>query len=231
MAGSTVNTPFLAALAADADFAAGDVDTGLIARNQAELTTLPAPELRHVATAALAAADVRTSPGSSDPWDALAGYAHFHAPEKLVELAQGGEAFFSTHLVYGQRKRARATRRPKASPCRHPPLIMSPAGRVMSAFLRACMPTISPSPTPFAQAEAALAGGDAIRAPMPGLVKIVRVAGGDKVAKGPAAAGAGSHEDGARPDGVARRHRRAKFVPEGRSGHGRAPCLSASRRK
>ncbi|TGP15911.1 3-methylcrotonyl-CoA carboxylase, partial [Mesorhizobium sp. M1D.F.Ca.ET.234.01.1.1] len=37
VAGSTVNTAFLAALAADADFAAGDVDTGLIGRHQDEL--------------------------------------------------------------------------------------------------------------------------------------------------------------------------------------------------
>jgi len=183
VAGSTVNTPFLAALAADADFAAGDVDTGLIARNQAELTTLPAPELRHVATAALAAADVRTSPGSSDPWDALAGYAHFHAPEKLVELAQGGEAF-SARISFTANGNARVqlgdqsvTLPPSAAHnvARWPGHVSVFAGVHAHHFSVA---------DPFAQAEAALAGGDAIRAPMPGLVKIVRVAGGDKVAKG-----------------------------------------------
>mgnify|MGYP000844948950 CR=1 FL=1 len=43
IAGSVVNTGFLAALAQDSDFAAGDVDTGLIARNQGVLTALPQP--------------------------------------------------------------------------------------------------------------------------------------------------------------------------------------------
>ena len=38
IAGSTTNLAFLAALAADPDFAAGDVDTGLIARKQDALT-------------------------------------------------------------------------------------------------------------------------------------------------------------------------------------------------
>ena len=37
---------------------------------------------------------------------------------------------------------------------------------------------------PFAEAEASAAGGDAIRAPMPGLVKVVRAAAGDPVVKG-----------------------------------------------
>ncbi|MBE0693446.1 MAG: 3-methylcrotonyl-CoA carboxylase, partial [Aquamicrobium sp.] len=37
---------------------------------------------------------------------------------------------------------------------------------------------------PFADAEAAAAGGDALRAPMPGLVKLSRAAAGDSVTKG-----------------------------------------------
>ncbi|TIV91114.1 MAG: 3-methylcrotonyl-CoA carboxylase, partial [Mesorhizobium sp.] len=43
VAGSTVNTAFLAALVEDADFTAGDVDTGLISRHQETLIALPAP--------------------------------------------------------------------------------------------------------------------------------------------------------------------------------------------
>src|SRR5690606_9464082 len=41
IAGSVVNTAFLAALAADPDFAAGNVDTGMIGRRQAEMTAAP----------------------------------------------------------------------------------------------------------------------------------------------------------------------------------------------
>ena len=79
----------------DADFAAGDVDTGLIARKPGR--TDNASRRRSCGTwppPPLAAADVRTSPGFSPtrgtPWRAM---RIFHAPEKLVELAQGGEAF------------------------------------------------------------------------------------------------------------------------------------------
>ena len=46
VAGSTANTGFLAALARHEGFAAGDVDTGLIERNQAALTVAPAPGAR-----------------------------------------------------------------------------------------------------------------------------------------------------------------------------------------
>ena len=55
IAGSTTNLAFLSALAADPDFASGDVDTGLIARKQDALTTTPAPDERIVAQAVLAA--------------------------------------------------------------------------------------------------------------------------------------------------------------------------------
>ena len=53
IAGSTVNTAFLAALAADPDFAAGDVDTGLIARHQPALPEVAPPSGETVAAAAL----------------------------------------------------------------------------------------------------------------------------------------------------------------------------------
>ncbi len=56
IAGSITNLAFLSALAADPDFAAGDVDTGLIARKQDALTATPAPDERIVALAVLAAA-------------------------------------------------------------------------------------------------------------------------------------------------------------------------------
>src|SRR5690606_10347278 len=53
IAGSVVNTQFLAALASDEDFAAGNVETGLIARKQSQLTRQQEPTAAMVATAVL----------------------------------------------------------------------------------------------------------------------------------------------------------------------------------
>ena len=91
IAGSITNTAFLAALAADADFAAGDVDTGLIGRHQEQLTTLPPPSPGDIADAALAASGARANPGAADPWSAMAGYAHFHPVARSVTLEHAGE--------------------------------------------------------------------------------------------------------------------------------------------
>ncbi|MGY6708336.1 MAG: acetyl/propionyl/methylcrotonyl-CoA carboxylase subunit alpha [Rhizobiaceae bacterium] len=184
VAGSIVNTPFLAALAADPDFAAGDVDTGLIARKQKELTALPAPGLQQLAAAALAAADVATDPGASDPWDALSGYAHFHAPQRSVSLALGDEEVSArigftpggnAQIRLGDRSVSLPVATAGDNAARWPGHVSVFAGVHAHHFAIA---------DPFAQAEAALAGGDAIRAPMPGLVKIVRAAEGEAVVKG-----------------------------------------------
>lgn len=184
VAGSTVNTPFLAALACDPDFAAGNVDTGLIARRQEELTALPAPSPGHVASAVLAAADIAVKQGAPDPWDALAGYAHFGAPSRSVTLRRGEEAISADISVNaaGQAQIAFAGGQmslPVASPrfttARWPGHVSVFAGVHAHHFAVA---------DPFAEAEASAAVGDAIRAPMPGLVKVVRAAAGDPVVKG-----------------------------------------------
>ncbi|TGV87165.1 3-methylcrotonyl-CoA carboxylase, partial [Mesorhizobium sp. M2D.F.Ca.ET.145.01.1.1] len=68
IAGSTVNAAFLAALAADPDFAAGDVDTGLIGRHQEMLTAVAPPTGEVISAAALAASGAGALPSSADPW-------------------------------------------------------------------------------------------------------------------------------------------------------------------
>ena len=93
IAGSTTNLAFLSALAADADFASGDVDTGLIARHQDALTASPAPDARIVAQAVLAAARSRGghSAAADDPWSTLSGYAHFHRLTRKLTLFHGDD--------------------------------------------------------------------------------------------------------------------------------------------
>jgi 3-methylcrotonyl-CoA carboxylase alpha subunit len=178
VAGSTVNTAFLAALAADADFAAGDVDTGLIGRRQEELTTVPPPGADIVAAAALAAAGIDGQHRSNDPWSALAGYAHFHAVPKKVELRFGEEEISATVSVKNGKYGVDFAPAPNLGTSR---AALWP-GHV-TVFDGAASYTFG-VPDPLAGADEASAGAGSLRAPMPGLVKIVRAAQGDAVVKG-----------------------------------------------
>ncbi|NMG39013.1 ATP-grasp domain-containing protein [Chelativorans sp. ZYF759] len=184
VAGSIVNTPFLAALAADPDFAAGNVDTGLIARSQATLTALPSPEPRHIARAVLAAAGIAIRPGAADPWDTLAGYAHFHAPAKSIDLFVGEERVAaSVSMADARHARIQLEEGTFTLP-------LSDASNETAlwpghvSIFEGVHAHHFALDDPFVRAETAAIGGDAIRAPMPGLVKIVRASAGSRVEKG-----------------------------------------------
>ena len=189
VAGSTVNTAFLSALAADADFAAGDVDTGLIDREQETLTTVPPPGADIVAAAVLAASGIAEQPISDDPWSALHGYAHFHTVPRTVKLAFGEEEIsagvsvddgtYAVELVQADEGVRQEVRRADAAPAqriaRWPGHVTVFDGAIGYAFA---------VPDPLARADEAAAGTGSLRAPMPGLVKLVRAAKGDAVVKG-----------------------------------------------
>jgi 3-methylcrotonyl-CoA carboxylase alpha subunit len=168
VAGSTVNTAFLAALAADSDFAAGDVDTGLIDRKQEALTRVAPPSADIIASAMQAAAGTDSLPASDDPWSTLAGYAHFHPVAKTIHLTFGEEeiaARVSTRARVGTAHRI----------ARWPGHVTVFDGTTSYTF---------GVPDPLARAEGIGAGAGSVRAPMPGLVKVVRAGVGERVAKG-----------------------------------------------
>jgi len=186
VAGSTVNTAFLAALAADPDFSAGDVDTGLIARHQPGLTEIPPPGAETIASAALAASGAGALPPSNDPWSSIAGYAHFHSGARRIWLKFGEDDIAARVSVRPDGRFQIALDRPhdnanshdfRAAPrlARWPGHITVFEGAVGYAFA---------VPDPLARADEAAAGSGSLRAPMPGLVKLVRVAKGDSVTKG-----------------------------------------------
>ncbi|QDZ01164.1 acetyl/propionyl/methylcrotonyl-CoA carboxylase subunit alpha [Nitratireductor mangrovi] len=188
IAGSTANVPFLARLANGADFAAGDVDTGMIQRHQEALTAIAAPGPEIVARAALAASGAVHDPASSDPWDGLAGYSHYHPIARRVRLARDGteilaavtarpDGAFAVKLGEGQEFVFDALHAQSARVAVWP-------GHV-TVFERGVGHDFS-VPDPVAEAEEAASGSDTIRAPMPGLVKVVRAAVGDAVTKGQA---------------------------------------------
>ena len=85
VAGTVTNLGFLGALAAHKGFAAGDVDTGLIARDLETLVVPPEPGVQDIALAALAAA------GLLEARDDLAGFALWAPLTRTVHLRWQGD--------------------------------------------------------------------------------------------------------------------------------------------
>ncbi|CDX18917.1 Methylcrotonoyl-CoA carboxylase subunit alpha, mitochondrial [Mesorhizobium sp. ORS 3324] len=186
IAGSTVNTAFLAALAADADFAAGDVDTGLIGRHREALIALRAPSDETIAAAALAATDAGAPGRAADPWSSLAGYAHFHTLSRRTRLRYGEENILARVSARPDGRFQVALEAPHDSinshDLRNLPRTARWPGHV-TVFEGAVGYTFA-VPDPLAKADEAAAASGSLRAPMPGLVKLVRAAAGDAVIKG-----------------------------------------------
>ncbi|MCP1170179.1 acetyl/propionyl/methylcrotonyl-CoA carboxylase subunit alpha [Limimaricola litoreus] len=191
--GTVTNLGFLAALLRHEGFRAGEVDTGLIGRDLDALTTKPAMPDHVPVLAALVASGLDHPPGGEGPWDALRGFRNWGASEIHVALEREGETLDVALLRDGPGSWHRegtetgvsrdtkglevtvAGRRFRAEAARHGQSVtVWDAGR---AFVFAI-------PDPLAAAEAAGAGGNAIAAPMPGLVKRMRAEAGQKVEKG-----------------------------------------------
>jgi 3-methylcrotonyl-CoA carboxylase alpha subunit len=186
VAGSTVNTAFLAALAADPDFAAGDVDTSLIGRHHEALTEVAPPTGETIAAAAIAASGAGAAPSSDEPWSSLAGYAHFHSVARRTRLKFGENDIAAKVSVRPDGRFQVALDAPYDSINSHDfratPRLACWPGHI-TVFEGAVGYTFA-VPDPLARADDAAAGAGSLRAPMPGLVKLVRAAIGDAVIKG-----------------------------------------------
>ncbi|RUX93271.1 acetyl/propionyl/methylcrotonyl-CoA carboxylase subunit alpha [Mesorhizobium sp. M7D.F.Ca.US.004.01.2.1] len=178
IAGSTVNTAFLAALAADPDFAAGDVDTSLIARHQTALTEIAPPTGETIAAAAVAASGAGAAPPSNDPWSSIAGYAHFHSVARRTRLKFGEDDIAAKVSVRPDGRFQVALDKPyddtNSHDFRAAPRLACWPGHI-TVFEGAVGYTFA-VPDPLARADDAAAGAGSLRAPMPGLVKLVRAA-------------------------------------------------------
>ncbi len=186
VAGSVVNTIFLRTLAQDADFAGGRVDTGLIERKAAELTAKPEPSRAIQAKALLAAAGVSATNDNSSPWHRLRGYTHLHPIQRKVSVSAddstieaGLEALGDDRwrVSFADTERFTLPASAARDAVAWPGHLTVFDGTVGFDFA---------SEDPLDQAAQAAAGSGGLRAPMPGLVKLVRVQKGDKVAKGQA---------------------------------------------
>jgi 3-methylcrotonyl-CoA carboxylase alpha subunit len=197
IAGCTTNLDFLAALTRHDGFRAGAVDTGLIARDLAGLTAAPELSGEAAALAALAALDLLDPPAGQDPWEALAGWRGWSEAESFVTLDHGGDALLLRVAHLGRRRfrvtgaaeqavvtlldhRGDSVRFECDGRIRTAGLVLSPAG--ISLFLderrhdfrRAARLSEADHPP----------GGDAVLAPMPGLVGTVHAVEGTLVRRG-----------------------------------------------
>jgi 3-methylcrotonyl-CoA carboxylase alpha subunit len=194
IAGSVTNVAFLSALARDADFAAGDVDTGLIGRKQDALARTVAPSEPIIAMAALIASGARSRGGETDPWGAISGYAHFHPLVRRAGL-KTGDAVIAAHVApradgrfdvsIGEDGEVHTLAAPgvdgRLGGDGEIGVALWPGHATLFSGGQAYSFAI---PDPLAQFADAAGSGDSMRAPMPGLVKLVRAAAGDAVLKG-----------------------------------------------
>ncbi len=191
VAGSTTNLGFLARLARNADFAAARLDTGLIERDLAALTTPAQPTTAIRAVAAVAALGLLDAGGT--PSDPLAGFALWAPLLRTVTLRIDEETAVHTVAVEGARLfRVDAAEIEVASwdgrwlgvridnlPQRFG-LALAPG---VVTVLDGAEAHVARVPDPLSIA-AEQAGGDDVRAPMPGLVRRVAATPGARVARG-----------------------------------------------
>ncbi len=186
MAGSVTNVAFLAALAGDEDFAAGRVETGLIERKQAALTVTTPPSREVMAWALALSSGFGDQAVSADPWITLTGYSHFqplarracveHAGQTITaEIVQTSPSRISVQAADGAALTLTLDDPPRIA--RWPGHITIFADGHAHDFVAA---------DPLLRVAASGSAASSMRAPMPGIVKLVRVAAGDAVRKGQA---------------------------------------------
>ncbi|MGB7319433.1 MAG: acetyl/propionyl/methylcrotonyl-CoA carboxylase subunit alpha [Planktotalea sp.] len=184
VAGTVTNLGFLHALASHEGFARGEVDTGLIAREQAALTQSAPFTSQVLASAALCGADL-------DRENSAQGFSLWQPLARRIDLQSGGEDFPCT-LRFDSATRVQIET-PLGSVCAtRGPARWTLDGRAPKAALKAGNsvyifgPNSARFDLPDALDRTGSNGGDldVVLAPMPGLVKSVFVKNGQEVTEG-----------------------------------------------
>ena len=185
VAGSVTNLPFLAALTRHDGFAAGQVDTGLIERDQDGLTAVPDAAPAVVATAAIAAIDMlaATARAGFTLWTPLVH--SIVLDEHLVRITVLGSGDFDVEV--GAETVALRGLTVAGHNVRHSggSYRVTRENDTITVFDRA-VPHVFTHIDPLERAAEAGAGGDVLIAPMPGLIKIVNTKAGATVSQGDA---------------------------------------------
>jgi 3-methylcrotonyl-CoA carboxylase alpha subunit len=183
VAGTVTNLAFLARLADHELVRSGDVDTGLIDRDLAALTMVapPADDIWAVAAAF-----------ASVPSDQMAGFALWGSGRQFVDLAYEGE-LKSVGLTWASRDTCTAQVQGAEIEVEFLGDSVRVAGRKLkisahlglhSVTLFADRTWVFTLPDPLDRSSDTGVGGNAVLAPMPGLVKVVNVAVGASVRQG-----------------------------------------------
>lgn len=184
VAGTVTNIGFLARLARHPGFVAGEVDTGLIARDVSQLLPPEQPPFAVVARAALAAAKLEGPLGQD------AGFTQWTPLTHRVVLRRGGDTQVVSLTLYGP-TRARVALGDQVVHADWRAGGWCIDGHILRAVCHGPAVTVFDGepwqfdiPDPLAREDDDMAGGDTVDAPMPGLVKEVSVAPGKTVAAG-----------------------------------------------
>ncbi|KUP93823.1 acetyl/propionyl/methylcrotonyl-CoA carboxylase subunit alpha [Tritonibacter horizontis] len=184
VAGTVTNLAFLGALAGHAGFAAGDVDTGLIARDLDSLAAAPEPDPRHQVAAAMAALDLIDTTAET-------GFTLWAPLQRAVELSWQGTSFVATVAVDGPDHQTwsigsetlSCVRRAQGwdvAGMRLPPVVRDGARITVFDRFGLSFDIIDP----LARDAGMTGDGNVVEAPMPGLVKAVFARVGAPVAAG-----------------------------------------------
>ena len=196
--GVETNLEFLGALARHEGFAAGEVDTGLIARDLDALTVAKDTPDHAVALAGLLALDVLQPTDPSDPWTALRGWRHWSTACQPVELLKGDSLIslqveFRDEFSFTVEGPAGAldidvtpnggdayalTLGPRRTTCH-----AHRTGNRTAVFADGAIHRFT-VPDPLANSAEQAASDDTILAPMSGLVRVVSTKAGDRVSQG-----------------------------------------------
>jgi len=187
IAGCTTNIAFLRRMLGDEEFIAGNAETGLISRNRDKLTVLPEPSPRLVALAALAVSGVKHSPDAQDPFDAIGTYGHFQPLTHQGTLTYREKPVHYRIKGLGNGRFEVGVRMPdgREETCTLSPSQVPAAARWfnnVTLFQGADSFTFSTGD--FGATQNGAGNGGQLRAPMPGVVKMVRVAQREKVQEG-----------------------------------------------
>ncbi len=184
VAGTVTNLAFLGALAAHDGFRAGDVDTGLIARDIDALTTPPAVLPRHMALAGMAALDLLEAGGET-------GFTLWTPLLRQVAMRHGEEEMTLKVAVDGPDRQMWQVGDTAVEALRvggawqidgHAAAPVAVSGDRITVFDSYGM--VFEQIDPLLRAAGAHGDGNLIEAPMPGLVRTMTAQVGQRVAKG-----------------------------------------------
>ena len=200
IAGLATNTDFLARLCAEPDFAAGNVDTGLIERALPRLVAERPASEEVKAIAAVAALGLFDRTPSGDPWQELYNFRLWARPVQVIELHHHGDSviaqvelladvafgvWFGERTIWLKPLAGTGVKRRIDFGDRVAEAVIVHDGTALTVFLDGAADSFA-LPDPLAATAAGGPDADHVTAPMPGLVSGISAVLGSKVLKGDA---------------------------------------------